>query len=360
MAQRVFLHVGMMKSGTTYIQRRLFANQERLAEAGYELPADGNGQLIFAVGDVLGRKRMGGTRGGVREGAWQRVVDRSLEWRGDVIISVELLGDAGPRGIRKVLDSFPGCEIHVVITARDLNRTVPARWQEMMQNRGTVSWAEYVDAVRKRSRGPGQAFWRHQDLGQMATRWAEGLGDPSRVHVITVGQPGAPADQLWNRFASVVGFDAGALADIGAHNESLGLASALLMLRLNRAAAEGDLSWADYNRHVKRGLAKAVLNKRRDEEPRLGFPVPDWVREATQQMTDAVRASGVHVVGDLAELEPVPVPGVNPADVTLEDELEAAVWGLQGMVRRMAKVSAELQERPDEFTDDDPTTTREN
>jgi hypothetical protein len=74
-------------------------------------------------------------------------------------------------------------------------------------------------------------------------------------------------------------------------------------------------------------------------------------------MTDTVRSSGVHVVGDLAELEPVPVAGVDPADVSPEAELAAAVWGLQGMVRRMAKVSAELHERPDEFTDDDPATT---
>ncbi len=43
MAQRVVMHVGLMKSGTSYIQERLFASQEQLAAQDVHLPGGRGG-----------------------------------------------------------------------------------------------------------------------------------------------------------------------------------------------------------------------------------------------------------------------------------------------------------------------------
>ena len=42
---------------------------------------------------------------------------------------------------------------------------------------------------------------------------------------------------------------------------------------------------------------------------------------------------GIRVVGDLEELRPVPQKGVDPSEVPVEDQLEAAVAALRYLVR---------------------------
>ena len=50
-------------------------------------------------------------------------------------------------------------------------------------------------------------------------------------------------------------------------------------------------------------------------------------------MIGRIRDLGVRVVGDLADLTPVPVPGVPLATVSAEAQLDAAVAGLEAAVR---------------------------
>jgi hypothetical protein len=45
MAQRVIVHIGLMKSGTTFIQGRLGANRARLAAQGVLFPAPPGGDM---------------------------------------------------------------------------------------------------------------------------------------------------------------------------------------------------------------------------------------------------------------------------------------------------------------------------
>ena len=55
MAERVVLHIGAMKSGTTYIQDRLNANAEALARHGILVPR----RQVLAVLDALGAGQVG-------------------------------------------------------------------------------------------------------------------------------------------------------------------------------------------------------------------------------------------------------------------------------------------------------------
>ncbi len=91
-----------------------------------------------------------------------------------------------------------------------------------------------------------------------------------QLHVVTVGQPGATAANLWLRVAEVMGVD-GNLFDASGRgsNESLGLESAELMLRLNQVSRARGLEWAVYNEMFKHALAKRALSKRRHRESRL-------------------------------------------------------------------------------------------
>jgi hypothetical protein len=328
-AQRVVLHVGAMKSGTSYLQGLVMANRELLTGQGVMVPGRKWRDQVLAVSEVLERKRFTARR----EGAWRELVDTLAEWDGTGLVSMEFLGPAAPAKIERVVSSFPAASVEVVVTARDLGRNVPAMWQEALKNGRTWTFEEYVAAVAA-DEGPGKLFWREQGIAAMCRRWSEVVG-LDRVTVITVPPPGGPRDELWRRFASVLGVDAGAAERPDSGNESLGAASAEVMRRLNEVV--DDLDFAAYSRVVKNLLAKRTLGSRGPVEQAVGFEVPDWLRTRSAQMTDHLKELGVPVVGDLAELEPVSTRGVDPGSMERAEQLDAALAGLEGLVRAMVR-----------------------
>lgn len=332
MARRVVLHVGAMKSGTSYLQRLLMENRELLVERRVLLPGQSWRDQVRGVVDVLDRQKVVARPG---EGAWQLLVDEMAAWDGTGLVSMEFLGPASAAKIDRVVSSFPEGSVEVVLTARDLGRNVPAMWQEALKNGRTWSFPEYVAGIADgagegRGPGPGRLFWREQGIARMCRRWGEAVG-PDRVTVVTVPHPGADRGTLWQRFASVLGVEATGVRQPESGNESLGAASAEVLRQLNGLLV--DLDFSHYAPVVKHRLAKSVLGERRDEEPSVGFEVPDWLRRRSADIVERLTEQGVRVVGDLAELEPVPTPGVDPGLVDLEDQLSAALAGLAGLVR---------------------------
>lgn len=180
MAGRVVLHVGTMKSGTSYLQARLFANRDVLLDRGVALPTTGWAMMVAAVNDVLRRDS--------DRALWNQVAEAVRAYDGTSVISMEYLGPARPKARRRVLDAFAGKDVQVVVTARDLNRQIPATWQERVQNGTTASLREYGDVVRATRRSApsngaehphaalGTAFWRHQSLDRLVGNWIKEVG----------------------------------------------------------------------------------------------------------------------------------------------------------------------------------------
>ena len=349
MTKRVFLHVGLPKSGTSYLQKLLSANREALRGAGVLFPGEGWSDQVAAVRDVreLGDPRM---RRRV-EGRWQRLVDEVLAGRGDAVISMEWLCAAGDEQIDRIVGSFGEREVRVVFTARDLARTLPAAWQEFMQNRQTWTWEEFLHGVREpeTTTTGGGAFWSQQHLPRLLERWS-GHVDTARLHVVTLPQAGADRDLLWQRFAGLLGIDPAVCAtdDLGG-NESLGLESAELMRRLNLALQGSGLGRGSYHTFFKHRLAKELLAARRPQESTLTLSAEAhaWISDVADRHIELVAASGVDVVGDLDELRPAaPRPGRGPGDLTDSELLEVA---LDALVRlglddkaRQAELAASL------------------
>jgi len=327
MAQRVVVHIGLMKSGTTFLQGRLTANRRRLAAQGVLFPGPTWRRHVNAVQDLMGHA-------GHTPGSWDSICQEINAHPGTAVISMEYLAWAGKRGIRIISESFGDAEIRVVEGVRDLGRTVPAMWQEAVKNRSVRTFAEYVDSIRTEGEA-GQRFWRQQDAGRIASRWAEVLG-PDRVYVVTLPPPGTPGEVLWDRFSRVAGIAQEPDWDMPTRsNESLGAASALVVRRLNLMT--GDLPVKGYKRRVK-ALAKHLMPGHRSQEDPIGFTVPDWLRDRADRIRREIVRSGVHVVGDLDDLAPLDVAGVDPDGVDAASQLEAALAALDATLRQTARV----------------------
>jgi len=340
MAERVVLHVGTMKSGTSYLQALLFADKPRLAEAGVLVPG-----AVWADQARAVRQALAPRRGGSRP-RWTAFVEEVRAASGTVVISMEYLGPSNPATIATVLEALGPSEVRVVVTARDLNRTLVSMWQETIQNGRTWTWSEYVvDAEAKRPRAgagaadrrtPGGTFWRQQDLVRMVADWTGAVG-ADNVELATVPPPGAAPTVLAERFAEASGVDLDTGREVTTANESLGLASLLVLRRVNELLAERDLAFPAGQGVRKRTLAKTILAARRDAEPALGLLTPPWVRAQTERTVAALREAGTRLVGDWADLDPVDVPGVEPDDVPLTDVHEAALEAIAGLVAEQVR-----------------------
>lgn len=365
MSRTVYLHVGLPKSGTSYIQRALTANKRRLRQAGLLFPGRGWVAQVRAVQDVR-QMRVGPGRRRVVEGAWTRLVGEIEAWPGDAIVSMEWLAAAGPEQVRIIVDELRPAHVEVVFTVRDIGRTVPAAWQEFMQNRDEWTWEEFLeDVVAADHAGTHAArrFWAQQDLAALLATWT-GVVPAGDVHVITVPHPGAGEDVLWHRLCEVIGsaYRDSSLDNLGS-NASLGLESAEFMRRVNRLTREARLPQSAYMAQFKHGIAKNTLARRRRSESKLALPAEyhDWARQEASRQIGALRASGVHVIGDVEDLRPVleDTPGRQPADVPAEELLDISLDALVAMAAGRAAnrsgladlraANARLRERLDEL-----------
>jgi hypothetical protein len=111
-----------------------------------------------------------------------------------------------------------------------------------------------------------------------------------------------------------------------------------MMRRLNRLAREDGVSTALYQHAFKHGLAKGVLAERTREESKLVLPPAchEWARRQAARQIEAVRASGVNVVGDLEELKPVLDSGTGqqPGDISDGVLLDISLGALVTMARQ--------------------------
>jgi hypothetical protein len=329
MSQAVFLHVGLPKSGTSYLQGVLSTNKDALMrDEGLLFPGKSWQQQVLAVQDVREMNRHRGV-----DGAWARLVAEIAAWPGDAVVSMEWLCAASEDVVRRIVADLAPARVEVVFTARDLGRTIPAAWQEFLKGRQDWTWEEFLEGVSSPDpldTSAGRRFWAQQDLPGLLRRWAA-IVPADHVHVVTVPPPGAAPDVLWTRMADVLGIASEGYGVRGRRgNESLGLESAELMRRLNPLTREAGASRATYKQVFTQGLAKRTLAPRRDRESRVSVPPAhhDWVRETATRHLAEIREIGVQVVGDLDDLKPVLREGRQPADVADGEVLEVALAGL--------------------------------
>ena len=167
-----------MKSGTSYLQRLSDGQQASCSQRG-SCSRDRRGATRSAASLEVLELRPGGTRG---TGAWQGLRRRDRRWPGRPSFhGVPRPGRPGK--IERGRRLFPGHRVSVVFTARDLNRSVPAMWQETIQNGRSFTFEEYVAAMEQAARRDrsdddlegGPLLLARADHGR-CRRWSHAVG----------------------------------------------------------------------------------------------------------------------------------------------------------------------------------------
>ncbi|HEY7043316.1 MAG TPA: hypothetical protein VH419_06580 [Nocardioidaceae bacterium] len=343
LSRTVFLHVGVAKTGTTYLQRLLFANRELLRSAGVLYPGQ-RPEAHFLASMDLRDAGLGGHKYPAAAGRWAKLANTVNCFDGTAVISHETLSRARRPAIQRAIEAFETDDIRVVLTTRDLGRQIPAVWQENVKNRNPQTYADFLHGVLvgvpPAKPGPGKpdlvrlvSFWWPQNLPKMVGRWAPVVGT-DKVVLVTVPPLGSPRDELWKRFATAVELPVLDYEfDVVGENVSLGAAEAELMRRVI-AYVPAEVDWPRWKNRVKRGLGERTLASM-GAGGRILVPKQwhDVLADISEQMIADLAASGVRVVGDLDDLRPRfdQEDGLLPDDVSDAELLECASAALAQM-----------------------------
>ncbi len=353
MTRRVLLHVGAPKTGTSFVQDILFTHRDELRERGILYSADRHDSHFLAALDLMelpwgGLERQAG-------GAWDRLAAEVRAWPGTSIISHEILGTASRLQIARALASLSGpddgadaVEIHLIYSARDLVRQIPAEWQENVKHRRTKKYAAFLDDLRDEQRTTelAQWFWGVQEVPDVLDRWAESI-PRQRVHLVTVPPPGSSPTLLWERFAGIFGLDPTEFIPSSRSNTSLGVPESAMVRRLNER-----LNDVLPNHHYRQLVRELLVHQHlsgRAGSPRLSLPeeAHRWASGLGRSWVSELALRGYDVVGDLDDLVPAAMGSYTDPDSAEEglvaDTAIEALAIMTSEAARLRDVELELQ-----------------
>jgi hypothetical protein len=335
----VLLHVGAPKTGTSFVQDILFTHRDALRAKGILYPADRHDAHFLAALDLMelpwgGLEREAG-------GAWERLAAQVRGWPGTSIVSHEIFGAASRVQVARALASLGNpSDIHIVFSARDLVRQVPAEWQENLKHRRTKRYGTFLDHLgdEQRSSEVAQWFWAVQEVPDVLDRWARSI-PRDRVHLVTVPPAGSSPTLLWERFAGLFGIDPAEFAPSARANASLGVPESAMVRRLNER-----LNDVLPNHHYRHFVRELLVHKNLSGRPgsaRLALPdeAHRWASDLGRSWVSELALRGYDVIGDLDDLVPGPAqPFTDPDSVEEREVADAAVDALAVMTHEAARL----------------------
>lgn len=344
--KKVFLHVGAPKTGTSQLQDLLYINREGLRAKGVLYPAERFDHQFLGALDLLD-KPWGGLEAEAG-GAWSWLVEQANAFDGTVVLSHEVFAGATAEQAKSAVAALDG-EVHLVYSARDLARQIPAEWQEGVKHRRQLTYARFSSDLRADQPKTPMAkwFWSVQHWPDVLARWSGSL-PADRVHLLTVPPPESPRSTLMQRFLDLFEIDPVWLPLSSERaNVSLGAAETALIRRINEMLPADRLEGPVYRHYVREVLVHQTLAPA-SASPRIQLPpdLAEWVTATTQQWIDELAAAGYDVVGDLDELRPQwgEEPWYDPDAAVAEDELGAAYASIETLLLEIARLEAD---RPD-------------
>jgi hypothetical protein len=332
---RLFFHIGAPKSGSTHLQHVLWANADRLREAGVCLPGE-NQRFHFDIGWAIRGKRQKDEHPprywvGSYETALSEIRESGCH---TAVISDELFARASHRQVEKALERAGDLEVHLVYVVRDLAGLLPSFWQEEVKNGRSFPFDEWLE--RTREHVARDTFWRFHDVDDVIRRWAPDGTVP--FHLIAL-PPAGSEDSLWDRFRRVLEIDTEVVSSNEAVNPSLGWTETELLRRVQERIPNARQARIVMKHFVSQNL----LGTRTGTTPIL---IPeahrDWiVRENAERIATFQQLP--RTVGAASDLEIRDDRFGTPDPSDTEEQLDAAIDVLAGMAKRLAATRAEAE-----------------
>lgn len=337
MSAPVYLHIGLQKTGTSYLQTIFWANLEAVTGQRLDMLPGSRREAFHLMLDVRGRLQS-------FDPPQARAILPGLPARlaaatgTRVLISEESFSPCTDDQIERLLGAMSGREVHVIVTCRDVARQIPSLWQQGLQAGRSIDLPGFLRRLRRTEgrldEGRAHPAWAQIDLVSVLERWARHV--PSeRIHVVTVPPAGAPHDELLARFCRVLDLDPGVLdtSVAGRANRGLRLEQAEVLRRINDRLPD-ELKRRDaYGNVGKRYLAVRVLGGAQGRRILLPASEAPWCEQVARRQVEHLATGGYDVVGDPGDLMPRAESFAADEQVVAEEQVaDAALAALTTIV----------------------------
>jgi len=228
MSTELVLHVGIMKSGTTFIQELLSGNRNNLEKHAWSYPGQRLNQQHACYSlcgqDIPWVKTPYSTKLG------SDLIKKIRIFDGNVLISSEALSTLSDDGISQFLSKI-GQPTKIIFTVRGLTQILPSAWQQYLKGGGRTSFGQFLQRL-KEQRKDMSGFWRTYAYGTAIKRWSKYCD----VEVVIV--PDKTEDQylLWKLFCEAANLPVLDPVEVIAEKSNLSLTAetAEILLQMNK------------------------------------------------------------------------------------------------------------------------------
>lgn len=221
MSEKLFIHIGPHKTGTTYIQHTLSENRNLLKSKGLNYPTISNINNHYELAHHT-------LFSWIKERKSSEINSFVAHLRNNSLLSSEEFSHLNRKDLEYFLDHIPHTEIVILFFKRQFGPLLVSRWQEYVKHGGTYSWSIFflshlLDKTQRKTLNGVQVL----------TDWSKMVGKPNiRIHdyeqCITEGLD--IADEL---LKSVMGPDAPTIGTGKSINTSLDSAHVELLRWVN-------------------------------------------------------------------------------------------------------------------------------
>jgi len=336
------LHIGLMKTGTTAVQRAANARRPMLLRYGVRYP----GTLYNHRQSALALMNRGprSVRGERASDAWDELLDEiGQEADRKIWISNEFICGCDDQTAARFLTDL-GARTHVIVTLRSVAATLPSLWQQYVKTGTTDDFEEWLDIVLNHP--PGHPRWpahfSRNDQGAVVSRWAR-LAGPENVTVV-IGDKADPR-RIPSTFETLLALPPGTLDPPRGRgfdtNRSFSAEEVSLFLKINQALPCGKMTEDELTRILRGGSMARVLNERPPPSSDTALALPAWAARRAGELggryAEVIAGTGVRVVGDLTELSLTATPAgryTMPDLIPVDLAAQAVIGAMSGQLHR--------------------------
>jgi len=357
MADKIFLHVGFPKTGTTALQASLADSSTELLALGFDYSPPWNNahhRAAWSLVDyVFGWNSKGGSK--TPKSVWNKFVKDINKRDGNVLISSEFFIRANIELINKIKNELSAKEYVIVFTLRPFAKILPSRYQQTLKRGMTWTYEQWLEKVFGAELDLEMTDFAEPnpeliDYVTIIKNWADVFGKENIKLVLT---DETNPDNLYRRFEQALGLPSNLLKIAKAKklNRSL-TASEASILRAVNAQKPKKWKWNQYRYFIRGNFVKYLSDSpsKFPQDPKLQLPNSVLSRIESYSLDQIKRLDnlGISIYGDTSLLheansgneseknfDQVPVEMVADLVIHLSSVTRFAGTSTKGLVREI-------------------------
>jgi len=303
MADRIVIHAGFHKSGTTALQSCFAKNRNTLATLGVIYPRVEGRAHHHPAWSLLERTWGWKDHGGklVPAKVWKDFARRVRRSNGTVLISSEFFSEANREQLLKAKSELGDAPFDIVFTVRPFVKILASSYQQFLKYGIKLGYEEWLEEMLRNRRASVHTptFWPRAAVSEVVARWAEVFG-ASNVRVVLADEE--RPNFIFDEFNSILGLGQGFLkpSEVGG-NRSMTVDEVELLLRVNQHF-DRNRGWDEYWVMIREGYVRYLADKTQALPGSARLLTPKWAVDEAKKIGEAdlltLKDLGVKISGD--------------------------------------------------------------